>query len=213
MAESLAWESSAIDALRQPGRYGRPSGPAGIVVRERLGAATALITVRAGQHAALAAAVRSHFGISLPTVGKRAAGEKLTLAGIGPGQWLAEVPTTPPEGIESALRSALGEHATIVDQSHARVILRMAGPRVREVLAAGVPLDLHPRAFSPGDIAQTLVTHIGVQLWQLTADPIYELAVPRSMTGSFWNWLEHAAFRHGLKVRPALSTSKGETTQ
>ena len=131
----------------------------------------------------------------------------LAMAGIGPGQWFAEMPFGPAEAIESALRSALGDHATIVDQSHARIVLRFTGQRVREVLATGVPLDLHPRAFVPGDIAQTIVAHIGVQIWQLSAEPIYELAVPRSLTGSFWSWLEHAALRHGLEVRQPLTAA------
>lgn len=169
--------------------------------------ATALVTVRAGQLAAMAGAVQEHHGIALPTAGKRVAGDGLTLAGAGPGQWLAEMSVVPLEGIEHALRSSFGDHATIVDQSHARIVLRLTGPRVRDVLAAGVPLDLHPRAFVPGDIAQTIVAHIGVQIWQLSAEPIYELAVPRSLTGSFWSWLEHAALRHGLEVRQPLTAA------
>ena len=166
--------------------------------------AMALVTVRAGGHAALAKAVQTHYRIALPAIGKRAAGAGLTVAGIGPGQWLAEMTFAPAEGIERVLRSTLGAHATIVDQSHARIILRLSGPRVRDVLSAGVPLDLHPRAFGPDDVAQTIVSHIGVQIWQLAADPVYEMAVPRSMIGSFWSWLEHAALRYGLEVRPAL---------
>jgi methylglutamate dehydrogenase subunit D len=191
---------------RNPGRYGRSDGAAGLVVQERTGMAIALVTVRSGEHGALAGVVQARHGIALPAIGKRIAGAGLTLAGTGPGQWLAEMSVVPLEGIEHALRSALGEHATIVEQSHARIVLRLTGPRVRDVLAAGVPLDLHPRAFAPGDFAQTIAAHIGVQLWQLTADPIYELAVPRSLMGSFWGWLEHAAFRHGLEVRQPLQS-------
>ena len=35
---------------------------------------------------------------------------------------------------------------------------------MRDVLAKGVPLDLHPKAFKPGDVATTLVAYIGVQI-------------------------------------------------
>ena len=39
------------------------------------------------------------------------------------------------------------------DQSDSRLVLRLSGPRVRDVLAKGVPVDLHPKAFKPGDVA------------------------------------------------------------
>ena len=44
----------------------------------------------------------------------------------------------------------LAAHAAIVDQSHGRTILRVTGPKVRDALAKGVPVDLHPRAFTDG---------------------------------------------------------------
>jgi hypothetical protein len=43
--------------------------------------------------------------------------------------------------------------------------------RVRDVLAKGVPLDLHPRSFRTGDVASTLVAYIGVQIQQLDERP------------------------------------------
>jgi methylglutamate dehydrogenase subunit D len=218
VAELQRTSPSALAALVAPGRYGLQVGTAGLVVRERLGFALAHMTARGGQEVALAEAVQAHFGFALPPLGKRTAGAALTLAGLGPGQWLAEMPVAPADGIETVLRDPLGSHATMVDQSHARIILRLEGPRVRDVLTTGVPLDLHPRAFKPGDVAQTIVAHIGVQIWQIVAAPVYELAVPRSLIGSFWSWLEHAALRHGLDVRPAFHaesdlTRHGETPQ
>ncbi len=213
MAETQYAVWPILEGWQSLGRHGRQDGPAGLLVQERSGAAIASVTVRAGRDAALADAVQAHFGTTLPKPGKCVTGNPVTWIGTGPGQWLAEASQTPQNGVEQALRSVIGAHAAIVDQSHARIILRLSGPRVRDVLATGVPLDLHPRAFAPGDAAQTLVAHIGVQIWQIAADPIYEMAVPRSMIGSFWGWLEHAALRHGLKVRPALSTCNGETPQ
>jgi sarcosine oxidase subunit gamma len=71
---------------------------------------------------------------------------------------------------------------------------------VRETLAKGCPVDLHPRAFEPGDTALTAIAHMGVQLWQGDAAPTYELFVTRSMAGSFAEWLLAAAAEFGLEV-------------
>jgi heterotetrameric sarcosine oxidase gamma subunit len=79
-------------------------------------------------------------------------------------------------------------------------VLRIGGPRARAALAKGCPLDLHPRAFGPGDTAVTAIAHVGVQLWQLDDAPTYELAVPRSMAKSFWTWLSASAAEFGLAV-------------
>ena len=78
---------------------------------------------------------------------------------------------------------------------------RLSGPCVRTVLAKGVPLDLHPRAFGPGYAAVTAVAGIGVHLWQLAGEPTYELAVPRGFAASFWRWLAAAAVEFGFAVR------------
>ena len=65
----------------------------------------------------------------------------------------------------------------------ALALVRMSGPRVRDVLAKGVPLDLHPKVFKLGDVANTLVAYVGVQIDMLDDAPIYQLTAPRSTAG------------------------------
>ena len=98
------------------------------------------------------------------------------------------------------LAEPLGDLAAIVDQSHARILLRISGPRVRDALAKGVAIDLHPSAFRTGDTAMTSIAHIDVQLWQDDEAPSYVFSVPRSLAESFWHWLEASAAEHGLEL-------------
>ena len=42
------------------------------------------------------------------------------------------------------LKAKLSGLASVTDQSHGRVIIRIAGPKARAVLAKGTPVDLHP---------------------------------------------------------------------
>ena len=69
----------------------------------------------------------------------------------GPDQWLACKVPAPAEGMEALLAAPFAGLASLVDQSHGRTLLRVTGPHVRDALAKGVAVDLHPRAFKTGD--------------------------------------------------------------
>jgi sarcosine oxidase subunit gamma len=103
-------------------------------------------------------------------------------------------------GFATKLRARIGPFAAVVDQSDARLVLRLSGPRVRDVLAKGVPVDLHPKAFKPGDVASTLVAYVGVQIDMLDDAPTYQLMAPRSMAGTLWSWLAASAAEFGYDV-------------
>ena len=76
----------------------------------------------------------------------------------------------------------------------------MSGARARDALAKGIPVDLHPGAFGPGDAAITTVAYIGVALWQVDDAPTYEFIVPRSYFIAFHEWLIAAAAEFGVRV-------------
>ncbi|MGH3851274.1 MAG: sarcosine oxidase subunit gamma, partial [Pseudonocardiaceae bacterium] len=98
------------------------------------------------------------------------------------------------------LEAALAGSASLVDQSDGKAVLRIAGPRTRDVLAKGCPLDLHPRVFKPGDAATTAISLIPCQLWQIDEAPTYDIAVASSYAGSFWRWLTASAAEYGYQV-------------
>jgi len=93
----------------------------------------------------------------------------------------------------------VGLFAAVSDQSDARLVLRLSGPKLRDVLAKGVPIDLHPNVFKPGDVATTLVAYIGVQLDRID-EASFQLTAPRSMAGSLWSWLSASAAEFGYEV-------------
>lgn len=120
---------------------------------------------------------------------------------LGPDEWLVVCP----EERRAALLVALGEAlaglpAAVADVSEGRSVLALAGPRARDVLAKGCPLDLHPRAFAPGRCAQSGLAGVPVILHQLDAAPRYRLHVQRSMAVHLWTWLEDAAAEYGLAI-------------
>jgi sarcosine oxidase subunit gamma len=181
------------------GRYGRPAGDPGVIATEVKHVGLALVTARKGKRASLDDAARSAFGVALPDTPRRAVGRDMAFIWSGPEQWLAHIVPVPAVGMEAVLAPLAGA-ASLVDQSHGRTVFRVTGHRVRDALAKGLPIDLHPRAFGTGDAAVTSVAHIGVQLWQTDDAPTYEIAVARGFALSFWHWLEASAAEYGLQL-------------
>ena len=152
---------------------------------------TALIALRPGREAALAEALRSHFGLALPAMGAFTQAHGLLLARAAPHQMLAMRDGTAATLLEE-LQTALGEQAGIIDLSDARIGVRIAGPRARERLASLLPIDLHPAALRPGACAHTVMAHIGVLVLLLDDAPTFEVQCARSYAGSFLRALELA---------------------
>ena len=86
------------------------------------------------------------------------------------------------------------------DQSGSRRLLELRGARIRDVLAKGVSVDLHPRAFRTGDVAVTTASHLAVHLWQVADDPAYRLLVVHTYFDSLWRWLAASAAEYGCEV-------------
>jgi heterotetrameric sarcosine oxidase gamma subunit len=188
---------SAWAGLLPAGRTGCAVGPPGVTVSSRDDLGLATVIARTGALAELVRLLSASHGIDLPARPVVAGGRAFDLVWAGPEQWLA---VSDDWSIARRLADELAGLASVADQSDARAVLRIGGPRARAVLAKGCPLDLHPRAFGPGDTAVTAIAHVGVQLWQLDDAPTYELAVPRSMAKSFWTWLSASAAEFGLAV-------------
>lgn len=175
---------------------------AGMVATDRDGIGLATVLARNGEATAIAERVRQRFGIALPAGPQRVAGNMVAFAGTGPDAWLAT--SERDDGLAAALAAALGDLASIADQSGGYAVIRLSGPKARDALAKGVTIDLHPRAFAPGAVAVTAAAHVGITLWRLADDAdgaTFEIVVARSLAGSFWHWLSASAAEFGLIVR------------
>lgn len=189
----------ALHGLAVPGHHGRAGS--GLVVEERSDVAFASVIAKRGRRDALASAVSTNYGVALPFGPKRVSAGAFAFAGTGPDQWIASAEGAEAAGFAARLRGRIGLFAAVSDQSDAHLVLRLSGPKVRDVLAKGVPVDLHPKVFKAGDVASTLVAYIGVQIDMLDDKPTYQLAAPRSMAGSLWSWLSASAAEFGYDVR------------
>jgi sarcosine oxidase subunit gamma len=191
---------SALAGAAVPGRFGRPDGGPGVVIAERVGLGLATLAARKGQAGALAAAVQDAYGVDLPESSVVAQGPAVSFIGQGPGQWLAVSETFANDALARDLSARLQGLASVSDQSNGRTVLRLSGPRARDVLAKGLPIDLHPRVFVVGSAATSSIGYMGVLLWQVDDEPTYDIAVFRSVSLSFWHWLTASAAEFGYEV-------------
>ncbi len=195
--------ASALDGIMQPGRYGYPAGKAGVVARERRNVAMASVIARRGQGAALSAKIKARTGLELPVTPRFSGVNHLGFLWMAPGQWMASAEGEAGAIFARELAQDLTGLAAVTDQSDGRVLIRVSGGRVRDMLAKGCMIDLHAGVFNPGSTAITSIALLTVQVTRLPDDtglPVFELAVMRSFAANLWHWLEGSAAEFGLDV-------------
>ncbi|WGR72917.1 MULTISPECIES: sarcosine oxidase subunit gamma family protein [unclassified Bradyrhizobium] len=82
----------------------------------------------------------------------------------------------------------LKPHADVVDQSHGRVRIAIAGAKAPSVLAKGTAVELESDAFPVGRATTTLIGHIATHVTRVSEDG-FELMVLRGFAESLWDEL------------------------
>ena len=173
----------------------------GVQIAQRDGFGLATLHVRRAGREMLALHLRERLGIELPKGPLRTTAGGRALIGTGPGTWLA---TSEGEGnaFATSLREAVGDLASVVDQSDGYAVLRLSGSRARDAMRKLVSVDLHAHVFKVGGAAVTPAGHVGATLWRLEDAPdgsaVFEIAVFRSYAGSFWHELVEGAAEFGI---------------
>jgi methylglutamate dehydrogenase subunit D len=193
-----------------PRRFGRRDGVPGLVLQEFTQFTLASIVARRNQAGLASATAQQAFGTALPTTPVISTSREPAFLWSGPGHWLALEPQGK-DPVEARFGAVFGSLTSVFDQSGSRVLLELRGPRVREVLAKGVSIDLHPRAFKTGDVAVTTASHLAVHLWQVADEPVYRLLVVRTYFDSLWRWLAVSAAAYGCEVLAPLPYASRST--
>jgi len=105
-----------------------------------------------------------------------------------PGQWfvVGDEPLSP--AALADIVQKVKPHAEVVDQSHGRVRIAIAGAKATSVLAKGTAVDLALSAFPVGHATTTLIGHIGAHITRVSEDG-FELMVLRGFAESLWDEL------------------------
>lgn len=90
------------------------------------------------------------------------------------------------------------EQGAILDISHSRTHIRIAGPEAMSLLNRHLSLDLREQSFPLGSVASSLIHHVGVTLWR--SDDGYELFIPRGFALSLWEGIIESATQFGMEI-------------
>ena len=181
-AETVIARISALRDVAVQGRFGSDRGQPGVRFSVRHPMSIVTVIARQGQGAAVAAALAPH-----------------TAQWAGPDQYFVVAEGRGEGALHRELKASLAGMASVSDQSHGRVVIRVEGPKARAVLAKGTPVDLHPGVFPVGKSALTQMAHVGVHLTRVGEDA-YDLSVFRGFAESFWEWISEQAEEFGYQV-------------
>ena len=149
--------------------------------------------------AAFLAAVEQALGLQPPL----AACTTVTLGDLrivwtGPDEWMVVAPQGQEAALAARLRAALaGQHCAVTDVSSGFFLVDLVGPRVRDTLAQGCPMDFHPRAFPAHRAVGTHFYKVGLTLWLMAEPDRFQMLVRRSFIDHFWQLIDHASSESG----------------
>lgn len=181
-----------------PDRGGNAIGSNPLTITERR-VALVQVTARKGREGELAAVLKAHWDLDLPPPCGSAVAAAHSAIWIQPNSWLLQADAVDEAVFAPRLAALLAEFAAVVDQSHGRSVLRLSGPRGRDVLAKCCRLDLHPRVFAAGRAASTLVAHVSCLLHQIDDGPTYDLVVGSTFAAWLLDELTEASAAFGWR--------------
>ena len=159
----------------------------------------AIINIRGDANdGAFTSAVKNATGCDLPLIANTVAtAGDVRILWLGPNEWWVVGTDARRASLIDGLRRAFeGQHTNVTDVSESRTVITMTGPASRDVLARGISNDLHPRAFGPGQCAQTMVARAQVVLWRHRTEDEFHLLVRPSFANYLAEWLLDAAAEH-----------------
>jgi methylglutamate dehydrogenase subunit D len=191
----LERRSALAGALRKGGAGGKRR----LALGEVRGWSLVQVAAFASTLAELASAVEPLLGTALPArIGESIPAGSRRLFKTGPEQFWIVGPEA--DDLVSSLAAAVApEIGAVTPLSHSRTRIFVEGPAARELLAKGIPLDLHPDVFRVHDFALTGLHHTPVLLHRSAPDR-YELHAMRTFALSVWDWLTDAALPFGYEV-------------
>ena len=108
---------------------------------------------------------------------------------VGPNEWLLLVAAGREQAlIEAFEKECAGLHFAVTEITGGYGCFDLEGPGAIDFLARGVPLDLDPRSFAPGQCAQTLMGQIGIALRPLEGGGL-RLLVRSSFAEALFEWM------------------------
>lgn len=153
--------------------------------------AMASVATRAGSEKEIAPLAKKLFGFALPDPACSAAKTPFTALWIGPEQWMIEAPHESHENLAAQIKNALGEAASVTEQTDGWVRFDLTGAGCHDVLER--LCNANTRAMTNGAVTRTRLEHLGCFVVCRVVDTHFSVMGPRSSAGSIHHGLVTAA--------------------
>ncbi len=188
---------SPLGAAYVPGSHGSAEKP-GVRLSETRPGSIVEVVSWPGSEKAVLDAVRSATGLAMndrPGGGMSKGGR--SCFGIAPRRWLV---IDQEEGLPAKLHAVIDAGTgSVVDLSHGRTAIRIAGPKAEWVLSKFFAVDFAMEAFPTGRGCSTAHHDIFAQIQRTRRDQ-FDVYVFRSFARAFWTALCHASEEVGYEV-------------
>jgi sarcosine oxidase subunit gamma len=166
-----------------------------VTLSERPDWALASVAARLGREQDCRAGLKTALGQGVPEVGRLVAGDPLSAFWTGPDQWMVEAPHASHEDLAARLKTALGDAASVTEQTDGWCRFDMEGDGVVAVLERLCNVDVATQ--ESGTATRTSIEHLGCFLLCRIARRSLSVIGPRSSAAS----LHHALL---TAIRSAL---------
>lgn len=160
-----------------------------LTVTERFDVALASVAARRGRMADLEAAAKAA-GLPLPEPARHLAGTPYSTFWVAPEMWFVEADMASHELIATMLKDALGDAASVTEQTDAWVCLDLAAPDLAPLLERLCNVDFP--GVPDGHATRTMLEHLGCYLIK-HGPGAARLYGPRSSAASLLHAIEVAA--------------------
>ncbi len=152
-------------------------------------------------------AVKTATGLELPVqpLSSTASNDdapQTALLWMGPDEWMLMTPPEDAGATAAKLADSLaGKHHQIADVSDYYAAIDITGRRARELLMKLTTLDIHSRAFRPGQVTGTILGHANATLWLVSdvdGEAMVRLFVRWSHADYLWCLLADAGREWGM---------------
>ena len=130
-----------------------------VTLREEPDWALASVTARKDQANVCQTALARLLGVDAPGIAQHVSGADHSAFWIGPASWMIAAPYDRHPDLARKAKAALGDAASVTDQSGAWVRLDMSGDGVVQVMERLCNLDMG--IMTPGQARRTVIDHLG----------------------------------------------------
>jgi len=160
-----------------------------------------------------AAAVEQATGLTLPVEPlSTSVSDEAALLWMGPDEWMLVGQPDDAGAVAARVAGALSAtHHQLVDVSDYYTAVDISGRRARELLMKLTVLDIHPRAFKPGQVTGTIFGHANATLWlvsDIDGEAVFRVFVRWSHADYLWCALADGGREWGMPEELPVSGEK-----